>query len=836
MTSHFAAASAVEPTGNLPAEPNAFIGRERDLAELVALLGQVRALTLCGPGGIGKTRLALKLADSLAKDFPDGAWIADLAEADVPERLVPTVTAALQIRHEPDRALVDTLVAALRPRTMLLVLDTCEHQVQTAAELVQRLLAGCPGLRIIATSREALRVRGEVIWRVPPLVRPPESVTPDEAAIADSEAVRLFLARATSVRPGFALNPANVATVAEICRTLDGVPLAIELAAARVRTLSAEQIRLRLASKFELLAHGDRTAPPRQQTLRATIEWSYDLLTPAERKLLARLSVFHDWSLDMAEQVCADDELPAPLILDLLTTLIDKSLVSVEVEADGEGRYRLLETVRELAAEQADAEGERCRLGAAHRDCLLGLAEHIAGQAFLRGDPPWGQRVAMYRRVLAEQPNCRIALSYCVEHGDATAGLRLYHGLGGYWLASGAVEDGAYWADQLLALEADVPPGVRARALGTRAEIAFELQDYQGSADFAVACLTLSRSSGDGNPATGLRLQALTLLMAGRAEQALDCADQALEAARQLGDAWEEGVALAARAAVLAGQGQLADAQDDYQAALDVLDGNNRWGVANVRYRLGQLARTQGNLAEAIRHFEYALATYRQIDARPEMARCLGGIGLVALAQPDLALAKASLAQSVQLSLSTGQRLGAARGIGALAAVAVLAQDLDRAVQLAGAARELFRAIGATSSDSAVRRLDELITVAAQQLGDDAVAELAGRGAALSPQLAAQLAAGLGLSEPDSASAECSAADPAPALTEPGWPGPLTSREREIALLVAAGLSSRAISEQLVISPATVARHLANMFRKLGFSSRAQVAAWIIKSGQSGVR
>src|ERR1700722_1106217 len=554
MTSHFAAAattaSTFEPAGHLPAEPNACIGRERDLAELVEMLGRVRALTLCGPGGIGKTRLALKLADRLAKDFPDGAWIADLAEADAAERLVPTVTAALQIRHEPDRALADTLVEALRPRTMLLVLDTCEHQVQAAAELVQRLLAGCPGLRIIATSREALRVRGEVIWRGPPLVLPAESIAPDEAGLADSEAVRLFLARASSVRPGFALNAANAAAVAQTCRTLDGVPLAIELAAARVRTLSAEQIRLRLASKFELLAHGDRTAPPRQQTLRATVEWSYDLLTPAERKLLARISVFQGWSLERGEQVCADDQIPASQILDLLTALIDKSLVSVDTEADGGGRYRLLETVRELAAELADADGERRKLGAAHRDYMLGVAEHIAGQAFLRGDPPWAQRVAMYRRVLAERSNFRVALSYCGEHGDAAAGLRLCHGLGGYWLASGAVEDGAYWADHLLALKADVPPGVRARALGLRAEIAFEMQDYHGSAEFAAACLTLSRASGEGNPAAGLRLQALTLLLAGRADDALACADAALGAARQMADAWEEGVALAARAAV----------------------------------------------------------------------------------------------------------------------------------------------------------------------------------------------------------------------------------------------------------------------------------------------
>ncbi len=889
MTSNIAATTnAYEPMGNLPAEPNAFIGRERDLAELVAMLGRVRALTLCGPGGIGKTRFALKLADSLAKDFPDGAWIADLAEADAPERLVPLVCTALRIRQEPDRPLVDTLIEVLRPLTMLLVLDTCEHQVQAAAELVHRLLAGCPGLRVIATSREALRVRGEVIWRVPPLVLPaPRLHGADDAVVADSEAARLFLARAIAVRPGFALSAANAGAVAEICRTLDGVPLAIELAAARVRTLSAEQVRLRLASKFELLAHGDRTAPLRQQTLRATVEWSYDLLTSAERKLLARLSVFHSWSLEMAEQVCGDAEMSAASVLDLLTTLIDKSLVTVDAEVDGDGRYRLLEVVRELAAEQARADGEQLALGAAHRDCMLALVEHIAGQAFVRGDPPWSERVTMYRRVLTEQPNFRLALGYCAEHGDAAAGLQLCYLLGGYWLASGDVADGAKWIDQFLDLPVPVPPATRARALATRAEIAFELQDYQGSAQFTAACLELCRASGEGNPATALRLQALIALLAGQPDQALAYADEAITAARQLADDWEEGVALAARAAVLAGQGHFNQAEAGYLAALETLEGNNRWGVANVLYRLGQLARARGDATGAMRHFGDALAIYRQIDARPEMARCLGGIGLVALAQPDLPVAKASLAQSVQLSLATGQRLGVARGLGALASVAVQAGDLERAVQVAGAARALFSATGLGPSEAPVRRLAELAAAATATLGEEAVAGLTASGAAMSPRHAAQLATDLSL-----ATAVESAGEPAPELAatsapaqgrsgsaqgrsalaqgrsgsarersgsaqgrsaspglvpafgaatgsapaaQSGFPGPLTGREREIAELIAAGLTNRAIAEQLYITSATVARHIANIFGKLGFSSRSQVIAWVVKSGRPDV-
>src|SRR5690349_7580478 len=274
----------VTATGNLPAEPNSFVGRERDLADLAEILERARALTLCGPGGIGKTRLALRLAAMLAAGQADGAWITDLADVEPDEKaageagqLVAAVTVALGIRQEADRLLADTLIEALRSRTMLLILDTCEHLVQECAELVQRLLAGCPGLRVIATSREPLGVRGEVIWRVPPLGLPPAaprdftSAQVDASELARFEAIQLFVERAAAVRPGFGLTGVNARAVAQICRTLDGLPLAIELAAARVRSLSPEQVADRLAGRFELLALGDRAAPPRQQTLRATV-------------------------------------------------------------------------------------------------------------------------------------------------------------------------------------------------------------------------------------------------------------------------------------------------------------------------------------------------------------------------------------------------------------------------------------------------------------------------------------------------------------------------------------------------------------------------------------
>jgi predicted ATPase/DNA-binding NarL/FixJ family response regulator len=804
--------------GNLPAEPNSFIGRERDLAELVAILRRVRALTLCGPGGIGKTRLALRLAAMLAADYPDGVWIADLADveqASDDRRLVPFVTAALGIRQESDRRLADTLAEALRPRTTLLILDTCEHHVQAAAELVQGLLAGCPGLRVIATSRQPLGVRGEFIWRVPPLGLPRAR----QGAAGDSEAVRLFVDRAAAVRPGFALDDANLAAVTGICRTLDGVPLAIELAAARVRALSAEQIAARLADKFELLALGNRTAPPRHQTLRATVQWSYELLTPAERQLLSRLSVFAGWDLEMAEHVCAQGAVPSGEVLESLRALIDKSLVTVDGELGGHARYRLLDTVRELAAEHAEAAGLLPALRAAHRDCMLEMVEQIAAVAFVRGEPSWPDRVAMYHRVRADRANFNAALSWCVQRGDAEAGLRLCHALGGSWLASGDVGEGAAWLDQLLAMpRAGTGNGIRARALALRAELAFEQLDYRGAASHARACLELSETCEDGNPAGAHRLLALTDLMSGNAAEALGHADAAVAAARRMPDEWEEGVAMAARAAVIASQGDLDTAEIAFLAALDVLRDNNGWGVANVLYGLGRVARARRDLPAAVRYLRDALERYEQIDARPEMARCLAAIGLVALDGHDLAAAAANLTESMRLSLATGHRLAIARGLQALATLEAATGRLANAVRLTGAAQARFDAIAALRSDAAAGRSARVLKAARTALGAEAVESLLAEGQAMKPQQAAHLAdAAAG----GSASAAGSARGRGVSLTE---------REVEVARLVSRGLSNRAIGEKLFITGSTAARHVANIFAKVGVTSRAQLAAWMAEN------
>ena len=889
--------------GNLPAEPNSFVGRERDLEELALLLNAVRALTLCGPGGIGKTRLALRLAQEMVPGFPDGTWLIELADSADPALLPGRIASTLGIREEVDSPLAETLIEALRPRQLLLVLDTCEHIVDACAALVQQLLAGCPQLRLIATSREPLRVRGETVWRVPPLAVPAVPAGMSVSQLAEHEAMRLFAERAAAASPGFALSADNAAAVARLCQMLDGMPLAIELAAARVRALSIDQIAVRLADRFQLLATGDRTAPPRQQTLRAAVDWSYELLTEPEQILLRRLSVFAGWNLEMAEEVCADEAIPAVQVLDLLVALIDKSLVTLDKELDGHARYRLLDTIKEYAADRLAASGERPAIRERHSAYLLRLLEETVARAFVRGDPPWPERVAMYRRITVERPNYRAALSACLERGDAQEGLRLCCALRSQWIADGAVTEGSGWFDVFLGLDGEVSPIVRARALMLRAELAFEQQDYAGAGECAQAGLDLCRAAGGAETAGGLRMLALVSLRAGRPEEALASADAAVEAARAAADDWEEGITLSTRAAVLARQGKLADAQRTFEAALDVLADNNGWGLAQTWYGLGSLARARGDYVAAADHFSSALAKYRQIGARPEIARCLAGLAWVALAEQDLGLAAASLAECLQLSLATGQRLAIARGIQAAAVLAALRDEPARTARLEGAAVALLGALGHAQSGSARSRSDQLLEAARRRLGEPAVARLLAEGAAMTADQAVRCAigaddSGLDSGRPATAAASAAAGEPAgqaaqvppggpppqqggappggngtapgapphgaggqlshgaggqqphvangpvppgngTATAPGGGPGParaqlgsslLTARERQIAALIARGLSNRGIADELVISPATAARHVANIFTKLGLRSRAQVAAWVTEA------
>jgi predicted ATPase/DNA-binding CsgD family transcriptional regulator len=823
-------------SGNLPAEPNSFIGRERDLADLAKMLGEVRALTLSGPGGIGKTRLAVRLARAVIADGEgpgdlDEAWLVELADWHGP--VAQQVAMTLGIREEQGVALAQTLAEALRSRRMLLILDTCEHQVSDCALLVQRLLARCPWLRIIATSREPLRVRGETVWRVPPLDLPPDDAS--GAELAGHEAVRLFAARAAGARPGFALTEANTASVARLCRTLDGIPLGIELSAARVRALSVEQIEGRLRDRFQLLNSGDRTAPLRQQTLRATVDWSYELLDEAEQMLLRRLAVFSGWNLDMAEQVCSDEAIGAEEILGLLISLIDKSLVVLDGEAAGDARYRLLDTIREYAAERLETAGESGSLSLRHRDCILALVEHTSATMFNRGEPPWPVRREVFRRGIAEYGNFRIALETSLAHGHAETGLRLCIGLRNMWVPHGDAREAATWLDRFLVFPGEgVSSQVRGRALAVRAEIAFDLEDYDTLVRCATESLELARAGGDDFPVpTALRVMSQAAARAGRAGEAVAYIEEAVEAAAATGNDWEAGLAMAAKAAIAIRQNKLKSAQRAYEAALEVLADNNRWGVAQVSYGMGTLARARGDAEAAVRYYRDALQIFRELDAWPEIARCQAGLGWIAIATGDYELAQQSLAENLRLNQVCGQRLGIARGLEACAALAAASAQPERAARLAGAACQLRESLGHGTGIGP--RIEQVLEFARGQIGTSAAALFAeGREMPAEDAIAFALGAGQAASA-FAGAAETAWTDPARATRpEPAGlnggthraPSPLTPREHEIVMLIAQGLSNKEIADELVISPATAARHVANILAKLGFTSRTQVASW----------
>ncbi len=809
-------------TAVLPAEVSSFVGRAGEVADLAAVLRRSRALTLCGAGGIGKTRLALRLLASTADDFPDGAWFVELGELRQPQLVAAAVAAVMGIGEEPGRPLSETLADAVRHRQAILALDNCEHLVGACAALCQQLLASAPGLRVIATSREPLRVAAETVWQVPPLTLPPADVT-DPQELSGYDGVRLFAERARTAAPAFSVAPGNATTVAAICRALDGLPLAIELAAAWVRVLSVEQIAARLSDKFKLLTSGGRGGPARQQTLRATIDWSYDLLAGPEQVLLRRLSVFNEWSLEMAEQVCADDALPAEDILDLITALADKSLIEMGSEVLGQARYRLLETIRQYAADCLTLAGEAEAFRSRRRDFSVAEAEQSVAIGMGVVPASWTARADTFRRFDAEAGNVYEVLSECLARGDAETGLRLCRAMAPVMIVRGNLSHGAGWMEAFLRLEAaaTVPDSVRGPALVARAQLALASGSPQAE-EFALAGLDLSMAAGDQfYVAAALNLLAEIALHAGMPDEASARAEEALRVARSAADRWGEGYALGTMAAVAGHRGNLRAAERFAEEALAAMRAiEHHWGCARTLLGLGDLARLRGEHDAARQHYLEALAFLRQLNSRPDVARCLAGLGRIAIEQGNLVAARQDLAESLRLSYASGSRIALARGLEGLARLAVLEGHPETGVRLAGAvtALRVEAHLPPMPGARSQRYLD-----AARGLGQHVVARLWVEGTVMTSAQAVRLALG-------ETAIQTSTAVPASPGASPDSLG-LTSREREVVALIAAGKSNRDIGADLFISPATAARHVANILAKLGYTSRSQVAVWAKSAG-----
>ncbi|MFI6321021.1 ATP-binding protein [Nonomuraea sp. NPDC050556] len=794
----------------------------RDTSDLRRLLDVSRAVTLCGAGGVGKTRLAIQVARDSSRDYNDVRFV-ELADADRADQLVPRLAVVADIRPEPGHPLEQTVLAALAEQRILLVLDNCEHLIAECARLADLLLGTCPRLTLLATSREPLRVPGELVWRVPPLAVPDPDVR-DPAQIRGYEAVALFEQRAAATRPGFQVTAENAAAVADVCRAVDGIPLALELSAARVGMMSVAQILDRLSDRFHVLTAGDRTAPERQRTLRATIDWSYRLLDERERVLLRRLAIFQNgWTLPMAEQVCADPEVPVSRFLDAFAGLIDKSFVVPKEERGGAMRYRMMESIRDYALEHLTTCGEASALRAAMGDYLLGLAERWDDQ-FTHASGSWEQRLEACHELAAEHENLLAVLAWTVEAGQTERGLRLSGALRAHWAHRDDKAEGASWTKSLLdRADATTDQRVLARALSAYATICYPLGEFTEAAEAGRSAMALGRALDE----PGLKAQAAiplgaALWQSGEEARGLEVLLDAVRLSQVSGDRVNEALSYAALGTVTGQQGQLKQAQRHLEQATALMRQlDHRWGVATSLLGLATLAEHRADHGTAARLYCEALTAAEGMDMAQERLRGMIGYGRCLAAQANHAAAREVLLDALHHSRAAGQRLHVARILEIFASMALRNAAPARAVQLMAAAQAIRDPLKRVRAAGSGAQLDNLRSRAELMIGATTVSRLWAEGSALTLDEAFALAV--------DTSAELPADDIRPAADASPVGSVLTAREREIAALLTRGLTNRAIAAELVISEATVARHVANILTKLGFTSRTQVAAWFMQ-------
>ena len=729
-----------QPT-NLPLQPTSFIGREREQAAVGELLAQAPLVTLVGAGGCGKTRLALQVAADLQEGYSDGTWLVELAALSGPgpggASPVPlAVAAALGLREEPGRPLLATLLDAIGSRHLLLVLDNCEHLLAACAELAAALLRGCPHLRLLATSRERLGIRGETSYRVPSLSTPAPDLHP-AAALAAYEGVQLFVERARAASPDFALTQAEAGAVARICVGLDGIPLAIELAAARVGSLPVEGIAARLDRSIGLLTGGPRDVLPRHQTLRATLDWSWELLGAAERTLLRRLSVFAGgWPLGAAVAVCGGDGLEGWAVPEVLDGLAARSLVGLD-EATAGAHYRLLETVRQYAAEHLAADAlEVAALRDRHLGWCVALAEEAEPQLKGPGQEAW------LARLEREHGNLRAALGWARERGESETGLRLALALGRFWYTRGYLSEGRGWLERALDGNREVPAGLRAIALKGAGSLALLQGEYGQAAALYGEALALFRALGDGQGVAGsLTNLGIVADRQGNYEQAATLFEAAVALARERGDTLQIAKTLGNLAAARGRRGDLAREEALLSEALALFRAlGDRQSIAVALDNLGLGALRQGHLGRAVAWHEEALAQFRALGDRHGIVTSLTNLGSVALARGDHGRAAALLEEGLLLARDIGARDELAGILESLAWVAAARGQPRRAAQLGGAAEALLRALGVPLMPEQRVGHDQAMRAIQAELGEEAFAAAWVQGGSLLVEQAVALA------------------------------------------------------------------------------------------------
>jgi predicted ATPase/DNA-binding CsgD family transcriptional regulator len=805
---------------NLPAAVSSFIGREQELREIRPRLREHRLVTLTGTGGTGKTRLALQAATGELDQFADGVWLVELAGLSTADLVAQTIAKVLALPEAPDLAPLERLGAFLQSRRLLLVLDNCEHLIEECARITAVLLVRCPGLAVLATSREPLAIGGEVVLRIPPL-RLPDPVQPVEVpSLLGYDAVRLFVERAHAVEPSFQLTASNAAAVVEICHRLDGMPLALELASARVNVLTVQEVAARLNDRFALLTSGQRSGlEPRHQTLRAALDWSYTLLTAEEQTLLRRLAVFAaGFTLDTAEAVCSGEGLAEAHLLDVLSSLVAKSLVVAETTSGAQARYRLLETIREYALEKSDVAGELSRLRDRHLDLFLARAEAAAPKLLDSYQQLW------LNWLEGEHDNLRAALAWALESGRIETGLRIAIALMGFWEIRGYVQEGLIWFERLFAqADEEISLAVRVNALTYAAFLAHFLSNAAATIAYGREAVALAEAAGEeGKPLLAFALGGLSsgAQAMGDFQTTFAIQERAVQLTRASpGDPFLLSMALLV-------QGGTAIELGYYETARALLDesltlareAGDAFRIAYALNWFGDLARCEQKYAEAQTHYEQSVALLRDLGVTRDLTAPLQNLGHTCLHLGDVRRAHALFSESLAAHQAQQNRLGMAECLIGFAALAVV-----RGLPAVGA--RLLAAADASGGPRVKslwavtrREYEHSLALARAKLTEAELEAEQAAGRALSLEQAIAYAQNLPLISPAT-----------PALREQS--DGLTEREREVAALIAQGRSNGEIAGALVLSKRTVEKHIAKILSKLALTSRAQIVRWAIEHG-----
>ncbi len=794
---------------DLPPDRNPFVGRQREMRDLTDRLSEAPLVTIAGPGGAGKTRLAVHLARRLGGEgaFSDGIAFVELASLTDPRAVPTTIAQMFNVPELSGRPAGDVLVRLLRDKSLLLVLDNCEHVIDASAELVSALLRGCPRLRVLTTTREPLHIDGEVVYRIPPLHVPGDDRV---ESLANSEAAQLFVLRARAGNAAFALGSANAAAVGDICRRLDGLPLAIELAAARVSTFAPADIAGRLDSTLRLAQDGPRDAPERQRTLRATIDWSYALLEPGERELFQRLSVFAGgFTVDAALAIAAD----GCDALDVLPGLVSRSMVQMDPQPDGGVRYRILEPLRQFAHDQLAHSGNLARTRELHATHILNLAESPSADADLLG------MFERWQHLNSDADNIRVAFEWAFESTNARLAVRLGAGLWMWWSRPDRATQGKTCLQRIRALPLAAQQPRYSRVVVGHAYLALLQGEMLEAVDMADEAWRLAERTHDAAlAAVALSISGTAHAYRGNVEMAELLLRRSTDYARLANLRWIEMLNNGSMGALALSRGDLATAERDiYESVRVAEEGPSLWCRATAYNVLGDLMRARGEAGQAGRAYEDALALYASLDPHGKYVPhgLLHNIGHVALARGEGQRAATLFVESADIYRAVGSdRRGLSECIIGLACTAVYAHEHELAARLFGSAEAELDRLGTLLSPGNRTEYERGLAALGAAMGPEALAQARDQGRRQSLEDALDQGRTVLLLSKQAA------------VVAPRLPVAfLTTRELEVARLLAQGLSNRQIAAELVITEKTAKNHVQHVLEKLAVRSRAEVAA-----------